>query len=244
MEVVEIVVGPKDSDEARAIALKVFGQAKQHGLGEMEFIPLIQNGFDVETYRSALKAHFEWCQQIVSVSIEGLKDPDKPFQHAGVKNTFRQIIELISGGDNKPMFIGFECTKDMTTKGRYLLLTTRDKIKTAQHELDQFFQYLKGNGKDRELASEGMAIRRTNNTFTSEETNLMDALAKKYGKKTAGNNPHRRQGNAWLSRKRTPEVIFTSDAEAEFPHLLATPAEKCSKSMTPVTQQTEQIDHD
>ena len=241
VEVVELIVGPHEADVARAIALNIFGEAKKHGLGEMEFIPLIQNGFDVETYRNALKAHYQWCQNIVSVSIEGLKNPDKSYDHAGIDHTFRQVVNLTSAPGNKPVFTGFERTKDTESKGRYLLLTTRDNIKLAQEELDKYFKYLLQSGKGKEIAIDDMTIRRTNNTFTTEETHLTDAIAKKYGKQTEA-TPRRRNGNAWLSRKRAPQVVLDVDDTTEFPHMVEAPAEKRTRHVTPNPMQQTEVD--
>jgi hypothetical protein len=117
IKVVEIVVSPQDADHVRALALNIFSKAKQYNLGEMEFIPLIQNGFDIEMYCNALQAHFEWCKNILSVSIEGLNFPDKTFQHGGVDNTFLQIVQLMTDDNGKTMFSGVECTKDTDSKG-------------------------------------------------------------------------------------------------------------------------------
>jgi hypothetical protein len=239
VEVVEVVVGPLDVDHTRALALNIFSKAKQYGLGEMEFIPLIQNGFDVETYRNALQAHYEWCQNILSVSIEGLKFPDKTFHHGGVENSFTQIVQMLTDDDGQTLFSGVERTKDTKTKGRYLLLTTRDKIKAAQKELDNFFDYLTQHGKHRDIGVEGIEIRRTNNTFTAEEVTHADILQRKYGKQQPDTTPRRRNRNPWLSRKRSPEVVLTVDDDTEFPHILATPAEK---RIRPTTHMTESPD--
>ena len=243
VEVVDIIVSPKDADETRAICLEAFGDSKANNLGDMDFIPLIQNGVPVEMYRSALQAHYEWCQKTVSVSIEGVFGPHIRFSQNGEDKTFHEVITEMKDSQNNLIFTGIEKTKDTETKGRYLLLTTKDNVMDAQKTLDVYFRYLKDMNKMPYVSREGIEIRRTNNTFTSDEMKYTEALAKKYGNSAPSSERQQRRGrsNAWMNRKRDtpPQVLLTVDDDTVFPHLAA---EQSNKRSRPAVATQEPID--
>ena len=193
--------------------------------GDIEFIPRIQNGFGVDCFRNALKQHREWCQNVISIPIEGVKDLTRYHIVNGTKMyTFQEgIYSEITNANDKKLIHGIEPTKDSDTTGRYLLLLAKEDVQDAERSIDLFFDWLKSTGKGNAIAFPGMEIKRRNKTFNTDEMPFADILAQKYGnKKTIERvNNSKRRGNAWNNRKRTPQMIFDTSDDTKFPHIEA-----------------------
>ena len=99
----------------------------------------------IEAYRGAHKKHHKYCMKMVGLSISGVKNqtdmtPVKA-TYLNQEHTLWQMISTIKDNDGAPYFTSMGLTKASETKGKYLLLTTKDKINAAEKDLDEFLKF-------------------------------------------------------------------------------------------------------
>ena len=112
----------------------------------IDFILHTQKGvMTIEAYCSALKKHHEYCMKTVGLLISGMENQTDmtPIKatYLNQEHTLLQMISMIKDNDGAPYFTSMEPMKDSETEGKYLLLTTKDKINAAKNDLNEFLKF-------------------------------------------------------------------------------------------------------
>jgi len=228
VSVVEIHVDADHAEQARFLMVDAISDPN---LAAQDFIPNIQkNVMTVATYRSALEQHYNWASDTRAISITGIKNLDETFTRNNHEQTIGDAIMNLVDSDDQPFFISTEPTKFSDSEGRYLLLTSKERIQEAETELDNLTDFIDNNGLNMTLAKPQAKIRRTHRPPTSKYTQHAATLASCYQdipSPSPPSPPHRH--NAWTdNRKRAP--VFTFDKENDFPEMTPTRKHTSKKS--------------
>ena len=227
VKVVELHVDAKFIDQARdntAVAFMdpAFIQAATQGDTEalMDFIPNIKRGvMSVELYRATLEKHFEFCKNAIGVSINGLGSTDTTITQEGQVYTFIDSLATVQDSNGAAYFTSVEPTKTTDTEGRYILVTTKDKLTEAEKAFDKFASSLSNAGYMQVFAKPGQTIRRINYYKSKKMGTYAEGLAAKYKVPTQIAVPKKDapspRRSAW---KRMPQLKYDS---ANFPEIQA-----------------------
>lgn len=226
-QVVKIQVDSKDADAARdklsdAFYDPVFLEKMSKGDpdSKLDFIPFIQKGIiDRDTYRAALESHRNLNSKIRSIAISGINNSDEQItaEYMEKQCTFWEMLSSVKDPNDVPFFKSWEPTKFSDEVGRFLLLTTTDKIIAAEAKLDEFLKYFDIKGYNDKLAIPGEKVRRTFAKPPTKFSQTFSGLSDRYkmsNDPTPAVSPRRR--NVWKT-KRAPQ--FTYDSDTDFPTL-------------------------
>ena len=146
VDIVELMVDPKDVDATANKLAQAFTDKHNVGLQDYELIVYPEfGGLKWPAIRNALKAHLEHCQNLAAVSITGV-DPCK--MHDTIRfqekdHTFEQIIlNTLRDSEGKLFFSSIEPTRKSETEGTHLLVTTKDRLEEAQTAIDIVLELL------------------------------------------------------------------------------------------------------
>jgi hypothetical protein len=226
-QVVKIQVDSKDTEAARSKLSDAFNDpdflekmSKGDPDSKLDFIPFIQKGIiDRDTYRAALESHRNLNMKIRSIAISGINNTDEETtaEYLGKQCTFWEMLSTVKDPNDVPFFKSWEPTKFSDEAGRFLLLTTDDKIEAAEKTLDDFLAHFDQSGYNETLAIPGEKVRRTFAKVPSKFSQTFSGLSDRYKMSddlTPAVSPRRR--NVWKT-KRTPQFFYDSDTE--FPPL-------------------------
>ena len=221
--VVKVQVDAQEADFARNHITQAFFDeefltiiSNNNPKHKLDFIPKIQKAvMSRETYRAALDSHRKSNEQLISISITGVRMTDSPVKvtYLDKEHTFPEMIDTIKDDKGIPFFTSIEPTKMSESDGRFLLLTTKDRLNQAETKLDEFFTYMHNKGYNTTMAREGESIQRTNYVAPTNFSRAYSGYNTKYTMDPNDNDTRGRRKNAWTN-KRAPEIVYDVDFPA------------------------------
>jgi hypothetical protein len=165
-----------------------------------------------KTYRAALDSHRKKNEQLISMSITGVLVTDSPVRvtYLDKEHTFTKMINMIKDNNGIPFFTSIEPTKMSESDGRFLLITTKNRLNQAEAKLDEFFAYMDNKGHNNTMARNGKCIQCTNYVAPMNFSKAYSGYNTKYTMNPNDNDTRGRRKNAWTN-KRASEIVYDVD---------------------------------
>ena len=238
--VVSLQADRKHINEAREALVHIF-QVSSHSLPkEIFFVPSPVNGMiKTDLYYDLVKSHHESMADLRSFAITGIANLQTPMTaqdskdiNSSVATTFEKIILTAKvPGTEQNIFSSIEPTSQSETEGRYLLLTNKTHLASAEYMIDELLKYVANNPEiEFELSFGGEVARRANQIKVSNTFHgYTDFLASKVPN-TITTNPAQ---NAWNKRREQTCMDYDED---NFPALDTTKKARISNDDTNTTE--------
>jgi hypothetical protein len=221
--VVKIQVDSDEADYARDLIAKAFFDedfladiSNGNPKCQLDFIPSIQKQvMGRDAYRAALDSHRKLNANLISISISGVKLTDTPTKvdYLGEPYTFPEMIMTIKDNNGIPYFTSIEPTTKSESEGRFLLLTTKDKLEEAESGIDIFFDYFHQKNYNATMARDGERIKRTSYIEPTRFSRSFAGHNKKYQMDPNDTDTAGVRKNAWMN-KRSPQIVYDTDFPA------------------------------
>jgi hypothetical protein len=215
--VVKVQVNAKEADFARNHITQAFfdeeflmNVSNNNPKHKLDFIPKIQKQvMSRETYRAALYSHRESNEQLISISITSVLVTDSSVRvtYLDKEHTFTEMIDMIKDNNSIPFFTSIKPTKMSESDGRFLLITTKNRLNQAEAKLDEFFAYMDNKGYNNTMACSGECIQCTNYVTPTNFSKAYSGYNTKYMMNPNDNDTCGRRKNAWTN-KRAPEIVY------------------------------------
>lgn len=168
-----------------------------------------------DAYRAALDSHRKLNANLISISISGVKLTDTPTKvdYLGEPYTFPEMIMTIKDNNGIPYFTSIEPTTKSESEGRFLLLTTKDKLEEAESGIDIFFDYFHQKNYNATMARDGERIKRTSYIEPTRFSRSFAGHNKKYQMDPNDTDTAGVRKNAWTN-KRSPQIVYDTDFPA------------------------------
>jgi hypothetical protein len=217
--VVKVQVDAQEADFARNHITQAFfdeeflmNVSNNYPKHKLDFIPKIQKQvMSRKTYRAALDSHRKSNEQLISISITDVLVTNSPVRvtYLDKEHTFTKMIDTIKDNNGIPFFTSIEPTKMSESDGRFLLLTTKNRLNQAKAKLNEFFAYMDNKGYNNTMARNGEHIKRTNYVALTNFSKAYSGYNTKYTMNPNDNDTHGRRKNAWMN-KRAPEITTST----------------------------------
>ena len=234
--VVSLQADRKHINEAREALVHIFQVSSNSLPKEIFFVPSPVNGMiKTDLYYDLVKSHHESMADLRSFAITGIANLQTPMTaqdskdiNSSVATTFEKIILTAKvPGTEQNIFSSIEPTSQSETEGRYLLLTNKTHLASAEYMIDELLKYVANNPEiEFELSFGGEVARRANQIKVSNTFHgYTDFLASKVPK-TITTNPAQ---NAWNKRREQTRMDYDED---NFPALDTTKKARISNNET------------
>jgi DNA-binding FrmR family transcriptional regulator len=237
--VVSLQADRQHINEAREALVHVFKLSSNNLPKEIFFVPSPVNGMiKPDLYYELVKSHHESMADLRSFAITGIANMQTPMTaqdskdiNSSIETTFEKIIlNAKVPGTEQNIFSSIEMTSQSETEGRYLLLTSKTHLASAEYMIDELLKYVANNPElEFDLSIGGEVVRRANQIKVSKTFNGYTEFLVSKVPKTITTNPAQ---NAWHKRREQTRMDYDED---NFPALDTTKKARISTDETNTT---------
>jgi len=216
VDMVCVIVEAARADDARMKLAQAF--TDDESLTGMSFIMRPKRGLmTIAAWNSSLYAQAAYLRDIVSFAITGVSEMTTGGIAYDNPNEISTLEEILSSAHDsatkEPLLTSIEPTKNTSNEGKWLLVTTKAKIKQAMEKIDEIFDWINTH-RPGAINIEGEEIRRVHRPRNNDYTKYAASIEAKFSTATPAPIPTE---NAWKRRNKRPPIISYDDSE--FPNL-------------------------